>query len=345
MILKETKILLVGDYPVPVYTGVLGSYKRAFEALHYTTVEFYFNINTHYLRFAKYWNAALKLLVHKEQIRFLKFIKENKITHIIVFKGSYVLSETIEEIKARGIIIVNINPDNPYNTVRTSANSIIREGIPHYNYYFLWSKEICNRINHTLLNNNAVYLPFAVDKTLIDFQPDFNNINYNYPIAFIANADKERIIQIKALLKYDKNIRKDLFVFGSGWRNSLEITNKEKQVVGKDYFKTIAQSKINLNFLRKQNKGAHNMRTFEIPACGGFMLHEYSEEAMDLFKADEQAVYFSSIEECLDKIKFYLKQDKIRLKIAQNGYLQAMKYENSYEARVKQIIKLISISE
>lgn len=342
MILKNAKILLVGDYPAPVYTGVLGSYKRALEALHHTTVEFYFDINMRYLRYAKYWNTALKLLVKKEQIRFLKFIKENDITHIIVIKGSYILPETINEIKSRGIVIVNFNPDNPYNRVRASSNDIIREGIPHYNYYFIWSKEICNRINHTIKSNKAIYLPFAVDKSLIDFQPDFNNTNFKYQVAFIANADKERIIQIQTLLKKDNTIGKDLFVFGSGWKNLKDIHIKEK-INGNDYFKTISQSKINLNFLRKQNKGAHNMRTFEIPACGGFMLHEYSEEAIELFKADEQAVYFSSIEECLDKIKFYLKQDKMRLKIAQNGYIQAMKYEYSYEARVKKIIKLLSL--
>lgn len=343
MILKDAKILLVGDYPAPVYTGTLGSYKRAFEALHYTTVEFYFDINTRYLRFVKYWNIALKLLVKKEQIRFLKFIKENDITHIIVIKGSYILPETINEIKSRGIVIVNFNPDNPYNKVRASANDIIREGIPHYNYYFIWSKEICKRINHATKSNKAVYLPFAVDKSLIDFQPDFNHTNFKYQVAFGANADKERIVQIQTLFKKDKTILKDLFVFGSGWENFKDVHSRE--IKGKDYFKTIAQSKINLNFLRKQNKGAHNLRTFEIPACGGFMLHEYSQEAMELFKADEQAVYFLSIEECLDKIKFYLKHDEVRLKIAQNGYTQAIKYENSYEARVNKIIKLLSLTE
>lgn len=337
----NAKILLVGDYPTPVYTGTLGSFKRAFDTLKIFTIEYYFNINSNYLRFAKFSNIALKLLVLKEQDSFLNFINRNGITHILIFKGSYLLPETIDQIKSKGIIIANFNPDNPYNKVRASSNFIIKEGIKHYNYYFSWSKEICNKINQSEKNTIAIFLPFAVDKTLIDFHPDFISPDYKYQLAFGANADKERIAQIKNLLKTDISLSKDLFVFGSGWNNLKNLRSKE--IKGKDYFKTIAQSKINLNFLRAQNKGAHNLRTFEIPACGGFMLHEYSQEAMELFKPDVHAVYFSSMEECVDKIKFYLKQDEMRLKIAQNGYEQAMKFENSYEARVEVIIQKFNL--
>lgn len=339
MNLKDAKILLVGDYPTPVYSGTLGSFKRAFDALNYTTLEFYFNINSKYLRFAKYLNSALKLLVLNDQKRLLNFIKQNNITHVVIFKGSYLLPNTIEEIKSNGIVIANFNPDNPFNTVRSSSNFIIREGIKNYNYYFSWSKKICKTINQSNKTDKAIYLPFAVDKSLIDFQPDFNSPDYTYQLAFGANADKERINQIQDLLKTDASLREHLFVFGSGWNNLKNVRSKE--IKGKDYFKTIAQSKINLNFLRSQNKGAHNLRTFEIPACGGFMLHEYSEEAMEFFKADIHAVYFKTTEECIDKIYYYLQHNDERIKIAQAGYVQAMKFENSYEARVEEILSYI----
>ena len=50
------------------------------------------------------------------------------------------------------------------------------------------------------------------------------------------------------------------------------------------------------------------MRTFEIPASKGFMLHEKSEEVMDFFEEGKEAEYFSSPEEVLDKLKFYLRR-------------------------------------
>jgi spore maturation protein CgeB len=180
-----------------------------------------------------------------------------------------------------------------------------------------------------------------VDRELINFQPDFNLMDYSYELSFIANADKERINQINKLISNDESIKKQLVIFGSRWE-VLRNIKKHGLTNNQNYFNTIFRSKINLNFLRAQNKGGHNMRTFEIPACGGFMLHEYSEEAMELFKADEQAIYFSSIDECIDKIKYYLKHEEIRKKIAQSGYIQAIKFENSYEARAQQILNFLT---
>lgn len=341
MQLKNTKILLVGDYPTPVYTGTLGSFKRAFDALGYKTTEFYFNLNQNLLRLAKYSDWALKILVQREQKRFLNYIFKNYISHILVFKGSYLLPETINKIKIKGITIGNYNPDNPFNSVWASSNFIIKSSIKHYDFYFTWSHEICNKINLSEKNNKAVYLPFAVDKYLIDFCPNFINPTYLYQVSFGANADKERINQIKSLLAVDENLKNNLFVFGSGWQKLKAV--KSLEIKGKEYFKTISKSKINLNFLRAQNKGAHNLRTFEIPASGGFMLHEYSQEAMEFFKPDVHAVYFSGLEDCVDKIKFYLKHDVLRLKIAKSGYEQAMKYENSYEARVDVITQKFNL--
>lgn len=339
MTLKKLKLLLVGDYSNPVYTGTLGSFKRAFEKLNINTVDFFFNVNLNYIRLGIYFKKAFQLIVQKEQIRLLNFIKQKNITHVLVIKGSYILPQTIEEIKKKGITIVNFNPDNPFNTVKASSNFNIREGIQHYNYYFSWSKEICKQINQFTNSTIAIYLPFAVDKDLIQFMPDFNNQNYTYQISFGANADKERIAQIKTLINQDESIAKDLFIFGSGWSKFKEINSKE--IKGAAYFKTIAKSKINLNFLRNQNKGAHNLRTFEIPACGGFMLHEYSEEAMEIFKPDIHAVYFKTMEDCIDKIKYYREKDYERIEIAKAGYYEAIKFENSYEARTKQILQCI----
>ncbi len=62
------------------------------------------------------------------------------------------------------------------------------------------------------------------------------------------------------------------------------------------------------------------MRTFEIPAAGGFMLHEYSEEAADFFKEGIEAEFFRDAAECADKIKYYFKDDNLRNKIARAGY-------------------------
>lgn len=337
---NKINILLVGDYQTPVYTGIYGSYKRAFEALNINTIDFYFNINLKLVRYAKFSHLMLKLLVQNEQKRFLNFASQNSITHILVFKGSYLLPDTIEKIKKNGISIANYNPDNPFNKVKSSSNDIIKEAINHYDYYFIWSKNLVDLINKNY-QTKAYYLPFAVDDTLIKFNFNFNTCNYKYPVSFIGNADKERMNQIKTLITKYPQLNTLLILFGDGWslNKSLNIHN---QLKGADYFQTISQSKINLNILRKQNKNAHNMRTFEIPACGGFMLHEYSNEAIELFKPDKEAVYYYDISDCFEKIQYYLQNDTVRIKIAQAGYARATSFENTYIARAKRILNIFN---
>ena len=96
-------------------------------------------------------------------------------------------------------------------------------------------------------------------------------------------------------------------------------------------------SKINLNVLRTQNKGSHNMRTFDIPACGGFMLHEYSDEVVDFFEPGKEMDTFKSAEECLDKIQYYLKNESVREKIALNGYNKVINSDFNYLSNIHSI--------
>jgi spore maturation protein CgeB len=81
------------------------------------------------------------------------------------------------------------------------------------------------------------------------------------------------------------------------------------------------------------------MRTFEIPVVGGFMLHEYSEEAIEFFEPGVEADYFKSPEECADKIKFYLKNEALRQIIANAGHEKIFSANHLYTDRVEVLWK------
>jgi spore maturation protein CgeB len=64
-------------------------------------------------------------------------------------------------------------------------------------------------------------------------------------------------------------------------------------------------------------------KAFEITACGGFLLAERSPEHQACFREDEEAVFFSDIDECRAKINRYLNDEPARAAIAAAGKRRA----------------------
>lgn len=82
----------------------------------------------------------------------------------------------------------------------------------------------------------------------------------------------------------------------------------------------------------------HVMRTFEIPACGAFMLAERTDEHLELFEENREAAYFGSVEELLDKVRYYLSHEDERQRIAKAGYRRVTAGRHTYLDRLKEIL-------
>jgi spore maturation protein CgeB len=79
-------------------------------------------------------------------------------------------------------------------------------------------------------------------------------------------------------------------------------------------------------------------RTYEIPACAGFMLHEHTQELQRLFEEDKEVACFGSGRELAEKIEFYLAHPEQRKAIASAGHARCVP-AYSYDHRVAQILR------
>lgn len=81
-------------------------------------------------------------------------------------------------------------------------------------------------------------------------------------------------------------------------------------------------------------------RFFEIPATGNFLLTIKSPEFLDIFGEDAVGYYDDSIESLRENIDKYLKEKKLRRKMAKTAYKIAQE-KHSYQHRFNEMFKIV----
>lgn len=284
------KIVFVYQNYIKSFTGLGETYLRELKKTQHTIVGFEFKSLSK--------NKYLHKIYHLLKINTPYFKKQNKALYrtieeiqpelLFILKGSDLETTVLKNIQLNfpSIKIASFNPDDPFNPRACKEN--IRSAIPYHDFYFIWTKQLIKKLEK-FGAKKAVYLPFATDTEII--KPEAFK-GFRYDITFIGNADKERI---KWMTKISKEInqlpsRPQIDIFGENWPQIPNAT-MHAQANGKAYLEIIRASKASINILRKQNKGATNMRTFEIPAAGGILFHETSDEAQAFF-SDSDPVFF-----------------------------------------------------
>lgn len=156
-------------------------------------------------------------------------------------------------------------------------------------------------------------------------------------VAFIGAFEADRAEMILRLTAAGCSVR----VWGKGWRKwqnkhpRLEVV--PETLMGENYVKVLNATEINLCFLRKVNRDLQTTRTMEIPACGGFMLAERTTEHQELFEEGTEAVFFTTAEELIEKVKFYTANPDKRRQIAAAGYRRCLISGYSNDERLKRV--------
>jgi spore maturation protein CgeB len=102
-----------------------------------------------------------------------------------------------------------------------------------------------------------------------------------------------------------------------------------------------ASAKLCLGFLRKANRDLHTARTFEIPACGGVMLTERTDEQRAFFEEGNEALYFDSAEEMVAKIRDYTARPDELARIRAAALERCRRSRYSYAERMQDLLARI----
>ncbi len=220
---------------------------------------------------------------------------------------------------------------------------------PHFTYAITTDKFALREYRNIGYKNAILsqWASFGFNKNI-----DFGTTKYKYDVSFVGGINGYRKWLINKLEKAGVRIE----CFGTGWKNG-RVTFDE---IG-EIFKT---SKINLNIsnsvsydiryiftslrsikeVLKSKKRIEQIkaRNFEIPAFGGFQLTNYIPFLEDYLDIGKEVAVYSSFEDLLLQIRYYLENELERRKIMIKGYKRAIN-EHTYLNRLKNIFEKMEV--
>lgn len=213
------------------------------------------------------------------------------------------------------------------------------KGLPIYDIVFTTKTYNLTELKELGAKRTELFLD-AFDETLhrpIELSPT-DKEKYKADVGFIGSFEQDRAQ--KMLFLAEKGIR--VVVYGSGWQSwvhkSPNLIIKNTPLYGTEYVKAINATEVNLCFLRKINRDQVTSRSVEIPACGALMLGERTQRHLEFFKEGEEADFFETNAELLDKVKHYLENFSERERIRKNGFLRCLKSGYSMRVQLAQML-------
>ncbi|MGI8806351.1 MAG: CgeB family protein [Acidimicrobiales bacterium] len=205
---------------------------------------------------------------------------------VVVVKGPFLDASTISAIRrSTGAPLVCWNPDSPFDGSMSNSGGGMAAAIPLYDAYVTWADEVAERLQARA--RHVEVIPFGFDPHMHFHEPSAGIAEDR--LVFIGTATAERQAWLSRLATWEPAI------FGNGWEPSPGLDIRAP-VFGSEFRSVVGEARWNLNLLRQQNRTSHNMRTFEIPGCGGRQLAPMSADH-ERFQESTKAGLFADFDE------------------------------------------------
>jgi hypothetical protein len=256
------------------------------------------------------------------------------------FYDPCILPEGIDAIRVMGIKTVNWYCNGSYQL------HLVREISPHYDWCLV--PERFRLQDYAAMGARPIYCQEAANPTI--YKP--HDLPREFDVTFVGQAYGERPLLIRYLV--ENGIR--VHAWGHGWKKpdarwmprdtceailAIPEELRNDALPDDELVKMYSRSKINLGFSTcgdthlagKEGRIVQvRLRDFEVPMSGGFYLVERFEELGDFFTFGCEIEGYTTREELLEKIRYYLAHGDEREAIRAAGHVRARR-EHTWQRR------------
>ena len=237
--------------------------------------------------------------------------------------------QTLDTLRAMGIVTISYMIDNPFGPRQDPGWRLYMHDIPHYDLHVV--QRDSNITDYMARGaRDVIKIQTAFEPTIhYPPPPTWTDADRNRDVSFIGTPYDDRaatLTRLSTLSEFGVTISGNQ----RSWRRALSppafaTLYRDGELYQGQYREAIWRSRINLSFITHSNQDEFVHKSFEIAGCGGFLLAERSPGHLSRFTEDQEAVFFSSFDELLEKIRHYLPDAAIRDRIAAAGHARALR--------------------
>lgn len=162
---------------------------------------------------------------------------------------------------------------------------------------------------------------------------------------FVGHWEPTTERYVAALLENGVDVR----VWGPHWesararsvRSRLGGAIHREPIYGQDYVRALSRAKLCLGIVSTWNHNQSTMRTFEIPAVGGFFLAQRTDQHRSCYQEGEEAEFFADEKELVAKATYYLAHDDERRAIGRAGHQRCITSGYRHQDRLAHALDML----
>lgn len=284
----------------------------------------------------RYWAAGIRgkvqyrLQIGPEVSRFnrdlLDVARREQVQIAIFDKVLQLQPKTLHRLRESGVFCIDYVIDNPFGPRNDPGWRLYRRTIPGFDLTGV-QRDVSLTDYRKAGAPEVVRILNGFERT-VHYPParGWNDAKRDRRVSFIGTPYDNRADFLSRLWRAGLPI--DISGSRPHWQAALPADAfsamfRVGELVGDAYRDGIWRSRINLAFVTHSNSDQLAQKSFEITACGGFLLAERTPEHQACFREDEEAVFFSDFDECRAKIDRYLNDEAARARIAAAGQQRA----------------------
>jgi spore maturation protein CgeB len=256
----------------------------------------------------------------------LKVCREFRPDFLMTVKGQFMPRSLLHDIKKMGTRIFGYYPDVDFNHPGMHEDSFLE-----YDFFFSTKRFHVKHMSERIGGDRVAYIPHGYSQSVIlPIYTDISDSERETDVVYAGNHSVYKQEWLETLSRLQPDLR--LAIIGNRWQAADRGRLKNAAILGErvhcSYAEAIQSARIavavHFGKTRSGWEDSVSKRTFEIPACRGFMLHIDNEEVRDFFEPGTEIDVFSSPEELADKIGFYLPRPELREKMVERAYNRAV---------------------